>query len=212
MPSSKVAFAIDSTSGLFFVPPLIKTPFNWGVSAMPQTPPNNNSILYGANVGIFKTTPEKQLASWLFVKYFASKEATAAWAVASNYFPVRKSAETVPAFKAVLDKNPQYKMAFDLFKGGTKMVGEPNLAGQQDARVFIEDPDDRRPDRQDRHRRGHQGSPGRRQQEDQRSLPEQGPVAERRRRPSACHQPRHTQKAGHGDRRDPPFIAPRAEP
>ena len=136
----RVAFAIDSTSGLFFVPPLMKTKFNWGVSAMPQTPPNNNSILYGANIGIFKSTPEKQLASWLFVKYFASKEATAAWAVASNYFPVRKSAETVPAFKAVLDGNPQYKMAFDLFKGGTKMVGEPNLAGQQDARVFIEDP------------------------------------------------------------------------
>jgi ABC-type glycerol-3-phosphate transport system substrate-binding protein len=107
---------------------------------MPQTPPNNNTILYGANVGIFKTTPEKQLASWLFVKYFASQQATVEWAVASQYFPVRKSAETVPAFKAVLDANPQYKTAFDLFKGGTRMVGEPNLAGQQDARVFIEDP------------------------------------------------------------------------
>lgn len=136
----KVAMVMDSTSGLFFVPPLIKAPFTWGVAAIPQTAPNNNTILYGANVGIFKTTPEKQLASWLLVKYFASKEATAAWAVASQYFPVRKSAETVPAFKAVLDKNPQYKMAFDLFKGGTRMVGEPNLAGQQDARVFIEDP------------------------------------------------------------------------
>jgi ABC-type glycerol-3-phosphate transport system substrate-binding protein len=136
----KVAMVMDSTSGLFFVPPLMKTKFNWGVAAIPQTAPNNNTILYGANIGIFKTTPEKQLASWLLVKYFASKEATAAWAVASQYFPVRKSAETVPAFKKVLDDNPQYKLAFDLFKGGTRMVGEPNLAGQQDARVFIEDP------------------------------------------------------------------------
>jgi ABC-type glycerol-3-phosphate transport system substrate-binding protein len=135
-----VAMALDSTSGLFFVPPLIKTPFNWGVAALPQTPPSNNSILYGANVGIFKSTPEKQLASWLFVKYFASQQATVEWAIASNYFPVRKSAETVPAFKDVLDKNPQYKMAFALFKGGTKMVGEPNVAGEQDARVFVEDP------------------------------------------------------------------------
>jgi ABC-type glycerol-3-phosphate transport system substrate-binding protein len=135
-----VAMALDSTSGLFFVPPLIKTPFNWGVAALPQTPPSNNSILYGANVGIFKSTPEKQLASWLFVKYFASQQATVDWAIASNYFPVRKSAETVPAFKDVLDKNPQYKMAFALFKGGTKMVGEPNVAGEQDARVFVEDP------------------------------------------------------------------------
>jgi len=140
--SQKVAMTMDSTSGLFYLTPIFKekgAKFNWDVAPLPQTPPNNNSILYGANIAIFKSTPEKQLASWLFVKYFASREATTAWAVASNYFPVRKSAAEVPEFKAQLDGYPQYKTAFGLFSGGTRLVGEPNLAGQQDARVFIEE-------------------------------------------------------------------------
>ena len=48
--------------------------------------------LYGASWSVLKTTPEQELAAWLFMKYFTEKEQTAAWATTSNYMAVRQSA------------------------------------------------------------------------------------------------------------------------
>jgi multiple sugar transport system substrate-binding protein/sn-glycerol 3-phosphate transport system substrate-binding protein len=47
--------------------------------------------IYGASVSIPKSTPERELAAWLFVKYYTSAPVNALWAKASGYFPVRAS-------------------------------------------------------------------------------------------------------------------------
>ena len=72
--------------------------------------------IYGASVSIPKTTPERELAAWLFVKYFTSPEVQAKWAKVSNYFPVRKS--VAEGLAEYFKENPAYKTAFDLLPYG----------------------------------------------------------------------------------------------
>ena len=47
--------------------------------------------VYGPSFAIVKSTPEQQLASWLFIKWFTSPENQAKWVEASGYFPTRKA-------------------------------------------------------------------------------------------------------------------------
>ena len=136
----KVAFVQESSTGRpFFVSsfPKDKPAPTWSIASIPQTDPAKaKTVQYGANIIAFKSTPEKQLASWLFIKWFAEKDQTADWAIKSSYMPVRKSAVDNPALKTYWAKDTQGKQAFDL--SGTA-VPEPNVRGQQDIRTVIED-------------------------------------------------------------------------
>jgi len=87
-------FAVGSSSGLLYYGDAVAadgTPFEWGVTAIPHTTPDPVMNIYGASVSIPKSTPERELAAWLFVKYYTSAEVNAAWAKASGYFPVKAS-------------------------------------------------------------------------------------------------------------------------
>ncbi len=130
--SGKSLFYIGSSSGIPFIDGGIKKapqPFAWNVTAIPyKDQPVQN--VYGASVSIPKTNTKTQLAAWLFVRWFSEPEQQAAWATASQYFPVRQStaAGLADVFKAV----PAYKTAFDLLKT-TK--AEPPFAGYNPIRA-----------------------------------------------------------------------------
>ncbi|MBA3376744.1 MAG: ABC transporter substrate-binding protein, partial [Actinobacteria bacterium] len=136
----KVAFVQESSTGRpFFVSsfPKDKPAPNWTITGIPQTDPAKaKTVQYGANIIAFRSTPEKQLASWMFIKWFADGDQTADWAIKSSYMPVRKSAVDNAALKTYWAKDTQGKAAFDL--SGTA-VPEPNARGQQDIRTVIED-------------------------------------------------------------------------
>ena len=136
--TAKVAFTHQSSTGRPFFVASFKQPINWSLTSIPQKDPANaHTVQYGANIAIFKSTPEKQLASWLFVKWFAEAQQTADWAIKSSYMPVRKSAADTDSLKASWAKDdPQGKQAFNLI--GTSLA-EPNVRGQQDIRTVIED-------------------------------------------------------------------------
>ena len=136
--TAKVLFTHQSSTGRPFFVSSFKQPINWSITAIPQADPANaHTVQYGANIAIFKSTPQKQLASWLFVKWFAEAEQTASWAVKSSYMPVRKSAADTDVLKASWGRDdPQGKQAFGLI--ATSMP-EPNVRGQQDIRTVIED-------------------------------------------------------------------------
>jgi ABC-type glycerol-3-phosphate transport system substrate-binding protein len=135
--AGRVAFVQESSTGRPFFRSSMTRPMNWGIVSIPQTDPSRaRTVQYGANIAIFKTTPEKQLASWLFVKWFSDSAQTAKWAIASSYMPVRKSSSNDGALKEAWTKDPQGKQAFDLI--GTS-IAEPNVRGQQDIRTVIED-------------------------------------------------------------------------
>ena len=78
---------------------------------------------------ITRTTPEQELAAWIFVKWFTTPEAQAEWVRASNYFPTRAGTE---AFLGdYVEENPQWGAALALLPYSAY---EPQLISYQAVR------------------------------------------------------------------------------
>jgi ABC-type glycerol-3-phosphate transport system substrate-binding protein len=90
---------------------------------------------YGASVSMPDTgSKERQLATWIFLKYYTSPEVQSRWAVMSNYFPVRQSsAETLQEYFA---QDPAYETAFNLLPYA---ISEPPVPGYDFVRDRVED-------------------------------------------------------------------------
>jgi multiple sugar transport system substrate-binding protein len=130
--NGQAAFTLGSTSGLTFYDKAVKAnkdgPFQWGIAPVPQLTASAAPAtdLYGASVSIPKSTPEKQLAAWLFIKWFSEPQQQAQWAHVSKYFPVRKSAEQPIA--DLLDADPNFAAAWKILKVAS-LKSEPPYAG-----------------------------------------------------------------------------------
>ena len=135
--AGNVLFTFGSTAGLPYYQAAIvdkatnKERFNWSIAPMPDTLDKPVVDMYGPSWTLFKSTPEKQLAAWQFLKWFTEKDQTSKWSAMTGYFPMRKSALETDAVKAQLDKLPQYKKAFDFLPYAKS---EPNVAGWQGVR------------------------------------------------------------------------------
>jgi multiple sugar transport system substrate-binding protein/sn-glycerol 3-phosphate transport system substrate-binding protein len=90
--------------------------------------------IYGASVSVPKSTPERELAAWLFIKYYTSTDVQAIWSEASNYFPVRQS--VAAGMTDYFEANPMFKVAFDMLEYG---VTEPPVPGYDFARTVAEE-------------------------------------------------------------------------
>src|SRR5947209_3892900 len=138
--AGKLAFFMGSTSTRPFITAGIPAggKLTWSIAQIPQADPAKaKTVMYGANVGILKSTPQKQLAAWYFIKWFSETAQTAKWATTSYYMPVRKSATNDQTLKDYwTQKDPQGKQAFDLIGISSP---EPNVRGQQDIRDVIFD-------------------------------------------------------------------------
>jgi multiple sugar transport system substrate-binding protein/sn-glycerol 3-phosphate transport system substrate-binding protein len=101
----------------------------WGVAAIPHTTADPVQNIYGGDVMITSTTPEQQLAAWLFVKWFTSPEIQQEWAIISGYFPTRQSTSDLLAdYK---EENPQWGQAVDMLPYS---YYEPQLISYQSVR------------------------------------------------------------------------------
>jgi multiple sugar transport system substrate-binding protein len=115
---------------------MIADRFNWGLSEIPHgklSPPV--TVMFGANICMFKTTREKQIAAWQFIKYFASPKVTALWAAKTGYLPVRRSAADEEPFMSLLNAHSRNRVPFD-----TTSIArpEPNIAGWQEIRTHLD--------------------------------------------------------------------------
>jgi len=127
-------FTIGSSSGLPYYTQAVDegAAFDWSVAALPSTGTPKQDV-YGASVSIPKSTPERELAAWIFIKYYTSPEVQKLWAEASGYFPVRESvADMMSDYMA---ENPTYKASWDLLKYGWF---EPAVPGYDFVRDEIE--------------------------------------------------------------------------
>jgi len=135
--AKKTLFTIGTSSGLPFYKSAVEdsaaeageAPFVWSVAPIPYTGYEPVQNIYGASVSIPKTSPEEQLAAWLFVKYYTSPESQARWVAASNYFPVRAS--VADGLDTYVEENPAYGTAFDLLQYGKT---EAPVAGYDNVR------------------------------------------------------------------------------
>jgi multiple sugar transport system substrate-binding protein len=114
----KVLFIFDSLDGLRYYSVateegiIVEPEFEWSIAPFPHEAAKPIVGMYGPTLGVFKNTPQKQLAGWLFIKWFTEPEQVTRWAIAADHFPVRKSAIETETMKAYSEENPLYEEAF----------------------------------------------------------------------------------------------------
>lgn len=136
LSAERVAFMMRSSTSRPFLHDMIKDRFKWGLSEIPHAEGVKPvTVMFGANICMFKSTPEKQLAAWEFIKYFVSPKVTALWATETGYLPVRKSALNEEPYKSFANAHPRNRAAFDTIPIARP---EPNLAGWQEIRKHLD--------------------------------------------------------------------------
>jgi ABC-type glycerol-3-phosphate transport system substrate-binding protein len=93
----------------------------WGFLPFPGPDGGQGVDSYTQTLGVFKSTPEQELASWLFIKFLTSPENQARWVEASNYLPTQYSTEGM--LEDYLASVPQYQTTLVLAALGQ---GEPD--------------------------------------------------------------------------------------
>ncbi len=93
----KLAFTFGSTAGLPFYNDAMAArkegPFAWNVAPLPGGPKGKPTVtFFGPSIGIMKTTADKQLGAWMFLKYILQPENQVEWAQRLVYFPASKAA------------------------------------------------------------------------------------------------------------------------
>jgi ABC-type glycerol-3-phosphate transport system substrate-binding protein len=136
--NQKTLFAFGSTAGLPYYKGSIEDAgeFEWSVAPPAHEIPEGVVDVYGPSACVFESKPERQLAAWLFFKYWAETENVTKWATVANYFPLRRSAIESAAMKEYLEGNPKYEKAFGFLPNGRV---EPNVAGWQEIRSIMGD-------------------------------------------------------------------------
>lgn len=125
-------FAMQSSSGIPFFQlaasrdlgdGTLELRFNWSAGEIPHTTETPVMNLYGASVSIPVSTPEQELATWIFVKFLGSQEVMALWGDAANYFPTR--ADAAELLDATFERVPAYAATFPLLQYASKEPGVP---------------------------------------------------------------------------------------
>ncbi|MCC7493454.1 MAG: ABC transporter substrate-binding protein [Fimbriimonadaceae bacterium] len=134
--AQKCAFFFRSSASRPFLTRQIAGKFKWGASGLPvKAGAKPVTVMFGANIAILKSSPEREKIAWEFVKYFSTTAVTAKWAQATGYLPVRKSAAADAGYQQFLAANPQAQQILDLLPVA---VPEPNVAGWQGVRKCLE--------------------------------------------------------------------------
>jgi len=138
--NGKVAFILrSSTTRSYMAKDIVdaqgRDRFEWGMACPPAAAGKPKlTVLYGGNILIFKSTPERQRGAWEFIKFFVSPENTAEWSVKTGYLPIRRSAADQQVLKDFFAQHPRNRSAFDTIPHG---VREPSVAGWQAVRTHI---------------------------------------------------------------------------
>lgn len=112
--NGRAAMEIGTTARTSSKLELIGGAFEWGITLIPHGEGEEPSTeLYGGNQVLFESTPEEQLAGWLFLKYFAGPEAQAIYAEKTGYFPATLSSQETPLLSENYSTYPQKAQAFE---------------------------------------------------------------------------------------------------
>lgn len=133
----RALFTMGSSSGIPFYAGDVATiaeengttPDTWGVTAVPHTTAEPVQNIYGGDIMITNTTPEQQLAGWIFLKWFTSSETMAEWSRISGYFPTRQGAADL--LGDYVTESPQWGQALELLPYS---YYEPQLISYQGVR------------------------------------------------------------------------------
>ncbi|MFH1572220.1 MAG: extracellular solute-binding protein, partial [Gemmatimonadota bacterium] len=100
--------------------------FAWGMAPVPYEGDHPVQNVYGASLAVCASTPAKQLAAWLFIKWFTQPEQQDRWVTSSLYFPVRRSiAHRLSSY---------YRASYELLDFGKP---EPAIGGYEPVRTLM---------------------------------------------------------------------------
>lgn len=134
--NEQCAMFFRSSTARPYIAELVGDKFEWGMAAMPAGPGREQgTVLFGANICVFRSTPERERLAWQFIQYFSSREVTTHWAQVTGYLPVRHSAAETDELTAFFAEHPRNRVAFDLIPIARP---EPNVAGWQTVRECLE--------------------------------------------------------------------------
>jgi multiple sugar transport system substrate-binding protein/sn-glycerol 3-phosphate transport system substrate-binding protein len=88
--------------------------FNWDIAPVPHLTDEPLVTVQGSTVSVLRTTPDQQLAAWLFLKSLLRPLNDARWVLASRALPTLGSTKYVPEVQAYLEEKPQFGTACDL--------------------------------------------------------------------------------------------------
>ncbi len=137
----KTLFTMGSSSGMPYYVAAIEDSelgvFNYGIAPMPTVEGVEPLVnVYGGSVSVVASTPEAQLASWLFIKYFTSPEIQAQWDEVSGYFPTNTG--TAEYLTDYFEANPLYAQAYDILTT-VKNVYEPQYISYAQVRNYMDE-------------------------------------------------------------------------
>ncbi len=109
--------------------------FTWSVNPPPHTTTEPRMNVHGASHSIFVSTPEEQLAAWLFIKWLSEPEQQAAWAAGSGYLATHQA--TGELLSDYFAENPIYEKAFGFMSYDYGI--EPSVAGYDTCYAAIDE-------------------------------------------------------------------------
>ena len=111
----------------------LKNSDEWTVLPFPGSQ-ENVLVTYGPSYSILKSTPEKQLAAWLFIRWLLSPESQSQWVEQTGLFPLRHS---------VLDMIGPYLLASPQWGAANAALPQaqdvPPMASWRKVRYVLED-------------------------------------------------------------------------
>jgi len=111
----KIAFMYSSTGNVGKVASGAK--FDWGTAFLPKNKKYAVTV-GGAALALFPSTPEKEKATWTFLKWLLSKNNVIQWTIKTGYVPIRKSALNSPEIQKLFAEQPQYRAGFEQLQYG----------------------------------------------------------------------------------------------
>lgn len=96
--------------------------------------PGDTLVVYGSSYMMLNSTPEKQLAAWIFIRWMLEPKQDARWVETTHLFPLRAS--TSGLLGAYRDSHPQWADAAALLPHG---VLQPQLASWRIVKIMLGD-------------------------------------------------------------------------
>ncbi len=124
--------AVGSSVGVPFIKKDIEaggSDIEWVNTTVPWSGDNRTLQVYQRSMGLYVSSPENQLATWLFLKHLASPASQVTWTEYAQYQPYTR-AGLEGLSDAFLADNPQFNSIREvLLDSGTKLWSEPVLVG-----------------------------------------------------------------------------------
>ncbi len=136
LTAGRALFVIDSITLLPSIRQAVSAGagFDWSVVPLPTTLEAPRLGIYGDDYVVLRTTPERQLAAWLFIRWMNEPEQQAKWVSSFHTLPTRASTRDLLA--DYIAQNPQYELVLDMLD--YELTAEPAVVGYQGCRRELE--------------------------------------------------------------------------